>query len=554
MATDTRTDPVRLATPLRTAGDLDPLLDRIGEARVVCLGEASHGTHEYYAWRALLTQRLIEERGFDLVGVEGDWPDCYAVSCSGTGAPGAPVDPRQVLEAFERWPTWMWANEEVDEFTRWLRRHNLDRPEQERVGFYRLDVYSLWGSLREVVRYLQTHHPEHLESALEACRCLEPYAEDPQAYARATAVVPASCELEVVTMLSELLQRHGSEVPPGPGGRDAAFAAEQNARAAVGAEACYREMVHGGPQPWKRPGQAHGRHHGPARGPPGQRRRGGALGQLRAHRARSSLRRLPVVGRHERRAPVARRGRAGRGAADVALRRVTQRAGRQPAAADGVDRRPRHGKAGTMPTSLNLSRVGTLRVRVAYRTRRDLPAHDAFLLEITLPPGEGRFDELPYLSILESVIDPPGVPPDARAVRVSREHRSWAQPGEAEICVDLSSRSQSAVPALALDAVKTAFRRIVDHAAARPDRELSHEEVLREARLRVERSHPDAPAERLTVTDEEHLAHESLWSVGLALPDRARFVVSLGFVDGLPAATHIRRVGVAEIVDSVGTE
>jgi erythromycin esterase len=242
--------PYDSATPLRGVDDFDPLMDRIGEARVVCIGEASHGTHEFYRWRALLTRRLVVERGFDLVAVEGDWPDCHRVSCSVTGAGSAPDDPRRALADFARWPTWMWANEEVAEFTRWLRAENLRRPEAERVGFYGLDVYSLWDSVHAVLEHLRENHPAHVEAALEACRCLEPYAEDPQAYARATRLVPRSCELEVVSMLGEVLERGSSSAGPAPAERDAAFVAEQNARAAVGAERYYRAMVQGGPASW----------------------------------------------------------------------------------------------------------------------------------------------------------------------------------------------------------------------------------------------------------------------------------------------------------------
>src|SRR5947208_2506119 len=109
-----------VAAPLTGPGDLDVLLDRIGHARVVMLGEASHGTHEFYAWRAAITRRLIEEKGFSFVAVEGDWPDCDRVDRSVRCLPDAPADPREALLAFERWPTWMWANEEVVDFTRWL--------------------------------------------------------------------------------------------------------------------------------------------------------------------------------------------------------------------------------------------------------------------------------------------------------------------------------------------------------------------------------------------------------------------------------------------------
>ena len=111
-------DDVRaLARPLRDVTDLDPVLERIGDARIVAIGEASHGTHEYYAWRAALTRRLVEERGFGFVAVEGDWPDCYRVNRSVQLRPGADGDPRDALDAFARWPTWMWANEEVVSFT-----------------------------------------------------------------------------------------------------------------------------------------------------------------------------------------------------------------------------------------------------------------------------------------------------------------------------------------------------------------------------------------------------------------------------------------------------
>ena len=247
MVTHTDTAPADLALPLQDDADLDPLLDRIGDARFVLVGEASHGTHEFYDWRARVTRRLIEEKGFSFVAVEGDWPDCYAVSCCVTGAPPAPSDPREVLESFDRWPTWMWANREVLDFTRWLREHNLARPEDERVGFYGLDVYSLWESLRAVLGYLREHRPDEVDAAMQAWRCFEPYAEDPQSYARATRLVPTDCELEVVSMLSDILQRDPSTPE---GGRDARFAAEQNARAAVGAEAYYRAMVQGGPDSW----------------------------------------------------------------------------------------------------------------------------------------------------------------------------------------------------------------------------------------------------------------------------------------------------------------
>jgi erythromycin esterase len=234
-----------LARPLRDARDLDHLLDRIGDARYVLVGEASHGTHDYYAWRADLTQRLISERGFSFVAVEGDWPDCYRVTCAVTRANGE--SPLEALCAYQRWPTWMWANEEVAAFTTWLAEFNASLSENARVGFYGLDVYSLWESLRGVIGYLQRHQPQHVAAALAAFQCFEPYAEDPQSYARATRLVPTSCEKEVVDMLTEFRR----VVPPGNGrARDAEFDADQNALVALNAERYYRAMVAGGPESW----------------------------------------------------------------------------------------------------------------------------------------------------------------------------------------------------------------------------------------------------------------------------------------------------------------
>src|SRR5947207_1123077 len=127
-----------MARPLRDAADLDPLLERIGDARYVLLGEASHGTAEYYTWRTTLSQRLITEKGFSFIAVEGDWPDCYHVNRYVRGFPDSGDSAREVLHAFERWPTWMWANAEVVELVKWLRQHNEPIDEDRRVGFYGL--------------------------------------------------------------------------------------------------------------------------------------------------------------------------------------------------------------------------------------------------------------------------------------------------------------------------------------------------------------------------------------------------------------------------------
>ncbi|SNR55117.1 erythromycin esterase family protein [Blastococcus mobilis] len=237
-----------LARPLRDAKDLDPLLERIGDARIVAVGEASHGTHEYYAWRAALTRRLIEERGFAFVGVEGDWPDCYRVNRSVRLREGADEDPRDALDAMERWPTWMWANEDVVEFCRWLREFNAGRPEHQRVGFYGLDVYSLWNSMHELIGWLREHEPEHVDRAVQALRCFEPFGEDGAEYAFASRFAPTSCEQAVVGLLHDLVEVHcRKEYAGDPEGR---FSAEQNAAVVAAAERYFRAMLLGSVESW----------------------------------------------------------------------------------------------------------------------------------------------------------------------------------------------------------------------------------------------------------------------------------------------------------------
>ncbi|NYH54508.1 MULTISPECIES: erythromycin esterase family protein [Nocardiopsis] len=246
MVTDGRSVDRDAVLPLTGPRSLDPLVERIGDARYVLLGEASHGTSEFYRWRAELTRRLIDEEGFSFVAVEGDWPDCQALHCSVVGAPGAPEDPREALEGFRRWPRWMWANTDVLEFARWLRERNLRLPEQQRAGFFGLDVYSLWESLYAVLGWLRENMPEQVEPALRAYRCFEPYGEDPRSYAQATRLVPESCEREVVDLLAGLRRQVGGPTDEGL----ADFAARQNAEVLAGAEQYYRSMVRGGPESW----------------------------------------------------------------------------------------------------------------------------------------------------------------------------------------------------------------------------------------------------------------------------------------------------------------
>lgn len=245
----TETDPLTdlfkaVSYDLKTALDLDPLIKDIGEARFVLLGEASHGTSEFYQWRARLSKRLIREKGFSFIAVEGDWPDCYRVNRYIKGYPDAGSSAQEVLHAFERWPTWMWANWEVVALCEWLRAYNADSRRQ--VGFYGLDVYSLWESMDSIVGYLDKKDPEAAALARKAYLCFEPYGGDEQAYAWSTRMVPENCEDEVIDLLKEM-QRKG---PRFDSDAEAAFSAEQNAQVLVGAERYYRAMVRSDANSW----------------------------------------------------------------------------------------------------------------------------------------------------------------------------------------------------------------------------------------------------------------------------------------------------------------
>lgn len=236
-----------MARPLEEPRDLDPLLEQIGDARYVLLGEASHGTSEYYLWRQEISERLISEKGFAFIAVEGDWPDCYRVNRYVKGRPDSGASAYEALHTFARWPTWMWANREVVTLAEWLRRYNSHLPEHRKVGFYGLDVYSLWDSMRAVVDYLEKADPEAAEHVRRNYACLEPYAGDAQDYAWATLFVPVSCQREVVSVLTEL-RRKLPEFPNDD--RESQFNAEQNALVVQNAETYYRAMVRGGAESW----------------------------------------------------------------------------------------------------------------------------------------------------------------------------------------------------------------------------------------------------------------------------------------------------------------
>jgi erythromycin esterase-like protein len=226
--------------------DLDRLVELFGDRKYVLLGDASHGTSEYYRWRSRLTARLVQEQDFSFVAVEGDWTNCYEVNRYVKDLPDAAETIRDVLEAFERWPTWLWANWETLEFLDWLELHNQSLAEGKRVGFYGLDVYGLFESMAAVVDYLEDVDPAAAVEARDAYRCFEPYGENAREYARALRMVPENCEDEVVETLTRLRER----VATYDHSRDDYFNAEQNALVAQNAEEYYREMVRGDVDSW----------------------------------------------------------------------------------------------------------------------------------------------------------------------------------------------------------------------------------------------------------------------------------------------------------------
>lgn len=232
---------------IKYPADLDPLMERIGEARIVMLGEASHGTHEYYTWRSHITQRLIKEKNFDFIAVEGDWPDSYRLNRYIKNYADAGKNAVDVLHAFHRWPTWMWANWEISALAEWLLKHNYALPSNKKIGFYGLDVYSLWESMEAIMNYLKRVDPLALRVAERAFHCFEPYRKNEgQGYARASMFVADLCEDEVVNLLREIRRK----LPQYNTDHEAVLSAEQNAIIAVNAEKYYRAMIAGGPHSW----------------------------------------------------------------------------------------------------------------------------------------------------------------------------------------------------------------------------------------------------------------------------------------------------------------
>jgi erythromycin esterase-like protein len=227
-------------------------MQQIGGARYVLLGEASHGTHEFYRERAQLTKRLIREKNFNAVAVEADWPDAYRVNRYVRGASGDD-DAIDSLAGFKRFPTWMWRNADVLDFVGWLREHNdALTNDADKVGFYGLDLYSLHTSIEAVLGYLKKVDPDAAERARYRYSCFDHFGEDTQAYGYAAGFdLTESCEKEVVNQLLELRKRAAEYASrDGRVAADDFFFAEQNARLVKNAEEYYRSMFRGSVPSW----------------------------------------------------------------------------------------------------------------------------------------------------------------------------------------------------------------------------------------------------------------------------------------------------------------
>jgi erythromycin esterase-like protein len=256
MRRTTEFDPLtlaRLTHPIRwEPEDYDSLMEAVGDARFVLLGESTHGTHEFYRERARITQRLVEEKGFTTIAVEADWPDAYRLNryVRGRSEDATAID---ALGDFQRFPRWMWRNPEVADLVEWLRAHNDDRASDlPEVGFYGLDLYSMYASIEAVLTYLEEVDPDAAARARSRYACFEHFGEDSQTYGYAAGSgMSESCEKEALQQLLELQRRaHDLAGRDGRIPEDEFFFAEQNARLVMNAEEYYRTMFRGRVSSW----------------------------------------------------------------------------------------------------------------------------------------------------------------------------------------------------------------------------------------------------------------------------------------------------------------
>ena len=232
------------AVPLRTRFDFKLLTEKLKNAKIVMLGESSHGTQEFYEWRRLISQELISQHGFNFIAVEGDWPACSKVN-DFIKSKEKTQDVHQVFKNFERWPTWMWANTDSVKLAEWLKKFNEKKPAKTQAGFYGLDVYSFFESIDEVIKNLHKIDPVAAKQAKHHYACLDRFERDERTYAKSLHQFPEGCASQVVEALQDLLKLKLSRA-------DASdlFEAQQNARVVKNAEHYYSALVHGNEDSW----------------------------------------------------------------------------------------------------------------------------------------------------------------------------------------------------------------------------------------------------------------------------------------------------------------
>ncbi len=235
------------AITINTAAELDPLIAEAGKRKLVLLGEASHGTVEYYEWRAEISKRLIVEYGFSFIAVEGDWASLYRLNKYVKDLPGAPESAVEAMKNFNRWPAWMWGNTTVASLIEWMREYNSKQPTDGKVGFYGMDVYGQWEAMDDLLAYAELFLPEHFERIAEKLACFERFDRDEWAYAHATTSGDFSCEVELKALVG-LLAELGRHVDSDK--KNAHFRAKQNALVVKNAEDYFRLAVRGGTPSW----------------------------------------------------------------------------------------------------------------------------------------------------------------------------------------------------------------------------------------------------------------------------------------------------------------
>jgi erythromycin esterase-like protein len=222
--------------------DLTPLIDAMGDCPFVLLGEASHGTSEFYTIRAEITKRLIQEKGFSVIAVEGDWPSCFTVNEYIKGYKN--ISANEALKNFNRWPTWMWANEEIASLLTWLKNYNETK--NGNVGFYGIDVYSLWESMEALVKLLDENGKGDVEKAKNAFSCFEPYYRKPENYGISSAFYGEDCFKEVTDLLTTIRKNYLQYEK----GQEESLNIKVNGLVTLNAEKYYTAMVKGGPDDW----------------------------------------------------------------------------------------------------------------------------------------------------------------------------------------------------------------------------------------------------------------------------------------------------------------